>query len=231
MRLDLGCFNMKNIHKLNFFQKCWLVLQDLIEKNIIQKDVYQTYRICFNSWYGDVLDVGCGDGKRQLNQLVKALQSGKIKTYTGIDLDPKLIERFEEKKNELPHNINKKIKLKVCDICNFHHNKKFDYIVATAVYDHLKYPKKFLKVTKKLLKRNGIMFVNEFNEKMDFTGKFYIKFKMFVIKILRIPKKFELAPHIRFSFLPQVIKMFKQFGFKIKEAKEVKRGWYIILTV
>ncbi len=222
---------MATFQGFNFFQKKWLIFQKLLEENLIQKEVLETYKICYNLWFGNVLDIGCGSGERYQDKLLEALKSGKIKTYSGIDLEPELIKKFEEKIKTFPPNIRNKISLKVCDIYNISTEKKFNYIMITGVYDHLKDQEKFLGLIKNLIRKDSPIFLNEFNEKMDFIGRSYVKLKMWGMKIFKIPRRFKLAPHIKFSFLAEVIVKFKNHGFKIKGAKETKRGWYLIVTI
>ena len=47
---------MATFQGFNFFQKKWLIFQKLLEENLIQKEVLETYKICYNLWFGNVLD-------------------------------------------------------------------------------------------------------------------------------------------------------------------------------
>jgi len=48
--------SMATFQGFNFFQKKWLIFQKLLEENLIQKEVLETYKICYNLWFGNVLD-------------------------------------------------------------------------------------------------------------------------------------------------------------------------------
>lgn len=94
------------------------------------------------------LDMGCGDGI-----LVCAIKKNfpKIRVC-GIDISPR---RINSLKTLFP-----KDNFYCKDVCNINLNKKFDFIHSSQVIEHVPSDKKMVKEIKKLLKKNGVLYLS-----------------------------------------------------------------------
>jgi 2-polyprenyl-3-methyl-5-hydroxy-6-metoxy-1,4-benzoquinol methylase len=110
-----------------------------------------------------LLDVGCGDG----TFLIYALNKGKeIKLY-GIDL----IENKHPKINFIKG-----------DIFNKRINERFDVIVNMDVIEHVDNPRRFIRVLKGMLKKDGIIFITTID-----TDAFLYRTAGYLKPVWRVP--------------------------------------------
>ncbi len=97
-----------------------------------------------------LLDLGCGTGKLTITLAKMGFD------VHGIDISPRLIKVAKKTAKKEKLNIN----FVVGDIRRLNLKKKFDCIVLSEVLEHIKDDASLLKSTKKLLKKNGKLFVS-----------------------------------------------------------------------
>lgn len=105
-----------------------------------------------NKISGDILEFGAGDGTLT-NSLLNA--DLNINRYLATDLSRPRLESIKNNVN------NDKLDISELDIENFNHEDygKFDAIIMLALIEHLIDPISAMKNVKKLLKPNGIIFI------------------------------------------------------------------------
>jgi 2-polyprenyl-6-hydroxyphenyl methylase/3-demethylubiquinone-9 3-methyltransferase len=101
-----------------------------------------------------ILDIGCGGGL--LSEPMCRLGASVV----GIDASKKNIEvaKFHAKKNKL------KIDYKVCSPEKLRTKLKFDVILNMEIVEHVEDINFFIKVSSKLLRKNGVMFIATLNK-------------------------------------------------------------------
>ena len=125
----------------------------------------------------DILDFGCGTGLFGLEFLSNA------KSLTGIDLSKGMLEVFDQKTKNL-----KNVSSIYCDLVDNNIDMKFDLIVSSMAFHHLKDPTIVLSKMKNMLNPNGqIMIVDLDQEDGTFhpnnkeMGVFHLGFNHSVI--------------------------------------------------
>jgi tellurite methyltransferase len=105
---------------------------------------------------GDVLDLGCGEGR---NALFLAENGFNV---TGIDISEEGIKKFKE----LAKQNNLKVKGIVGDIIKFEFDNKYDIIISNATLHFLKEneSKDMVKKIKENTKKDGLNVINVFTE-------------------------------------------------------------------
>ncbi|MEK6961382.1 MAG: class I SAM-dependent methyltransferase [Nanoarchaeota archaeon] len=139
-------------------------------------------RICDEKGPVKMLDLCCGTGNLPRKWLVKL----KHIKYTGVDLNPNFIRFAKEKLKDDRFNF------VVHDAVSFKAGKKFDIVLATSSYHHIKDDKKrdFLKNISDHLKDGGVLIVYEkmvgsFSDKIqavDSGTKFYLERIKYMMK-------------------------------------------------
>lgn len=99
--------------------------------------------------FGDVLDVGCNDGS-----LINFLDSNKVRSYTGVDIQD--TEQFVMEKAKI-----KKLKCAFYkgNILELTFENKFDAIFLIALLEHFRHPEKLVAHVEKYLKSDGVIVV------------------------------------------------------------------------
>lgn len=112
--------------------------------NLLSKSLKKTRLKKINPYiYGDVLDLGCGDGS-----VYKRYQH-KIKTYYGIEVDKQKVKNLQKKY------LQAKFYYRDLDTDLFNINQKFDTILLLAVIEHIFNQKHLFIQIKKYLKTSG----------------------------------------------------------------------------
>ena len=97
----------------------------------------------------DILDVGCLNGNLY-NYIVE--NEKDIKTFTGIDLSDKLIERAKKRFPE------QKWQVADCHTLPFEDNS-FDVVTALEIIEHIEEPKKMIKEMARVTRSNGSIII------------------------------------------------------------------------
>ncbi len=93
-----------------------------------------------------ILDMGCG-----LGQSGYFLVNNGIKSYTGIDINEKLIRYANS------HFASEKAIFKVADACSFKSKDKFDVVLSFEVIEHLDDYRTYIKNARRMLKDDGLL--------------------------------------------------------------------------
>ncbi len=158
-------FYTKNYKKLNNSA----LKEQLKEKNFYDykwKKIYENFKFFKkNLKKKKVLDIGCGWG-----QCILYLKSRGLDCY-GLDSADDAIEYCKKKKL--------KAEISNLDKLDVFGNIKFDFVIMNNVLEHLRDPVSIIKKIKKILKKNGILFIevpNDFNDFQE-TGRLANKIK------------------------------------------------------
>lgn len=125
--------------------------------NPLHQRLLKPYYEISESIFGDILEVGCGEG-RGIQLLVP-----KVNSYTGIDKIKELISKLKEKYANLTfHSIN---------IPPFEgiSSDQFDYVVAFQVIEHIKNDRLFLEEIYRVLKPGGMAYITTPNVNFSLT--------------------------------------------------------------
>lgn len=156
----------EQVKSKNYFNYKWKKIFDnfkLINKNLKKKKV---------------LDIGCGYG-----QCILYLKKKGLDCY---GLDPSLHAVEYCKSKQL------KVQESNLDRLDVFENIKFDFIIMNNVLEHLRDPVNIIKKIKKILKKNGIIFIEVPN---DFNA-----FQMTGAKANRIKKQWWVAPPAHLNY-------------------------------
>ena len=156
--------------------------EQLKEKNYFNykwKKIFDTFK-SFNKNLKrkKVLDIGCGYG-----QCILYLRNKGLDCY-GLDPSNDAIEYCKSKKL--------KTEISNLDKLDVFGNIKYDFIIMNNVLEHLRDPVKIIKKIKKILKKNGIIFIevpNDFNA-FQITGR----------KANKIKKQWWVAPPAHLNY-------------------------------
>lgn len=142
-----------------------------------------------NRWDGDffirqlcldetksILEIGCGTG-RILNKIL-----GAFKSYTGIDVSCKTVERAKE------HFSQQNVSFITGDFINYKFNECYDVIYSTLTFMHIKDKKRALQKVYSLLNVGGkfVLSIDKNRNRVIDTG--YSKIKVFPDKSKKIVK-------------------------------------------
>lgn len=153
---------------------------------------------------GKLLDVGCGSGLFLL-----AAKKNGFKVY-GVDLSKEMVKYGRNKFNL---NLSNRDFLKLCT------DKKFDIITMRHFLEHTTNPNKYLEKANKLLKKNGLLFIELPN------------INSFPAKICGESWQWMTPPAHLFFFSPKTIKkLLEKEGFKVIKS-ETRKGDAVPLTL
>ena len=128
---------LKNVHQKRHIKKKQRSIMYKIELDYLISCIKNFRKI------NKVLDVGCGGG-----YFLDLLKKNKKKTF-GVEVGKDSYLEAKEKHKMFFGEFNEKLKIKT----------KFDLIVMRGVIEHVASPKKYVNFGKKLLKKNGYLFI------------------------------------------------------------------------
>lgn len=148
--------------------------------------------------YGKGLDVGCGDGS--LTSCLKTL--GNIKEIIGLDISPTAILGAKKKYPQISFKVGLVTKIPLS-------NKKFDFIVASEIVEHILDTESMFAEFNRVLKKKGRLVITT----VDFN-----LLKKIIIGLFFWEKYFYPSnPHVRFFTKSTLREMLERFGFKVIE--------------
>ncbi len=154
--------------KYNFNNRTWTNIQEEIADDDIHSEMYCSsnplirwlfekrlniiYNIIKTKKHSKLLDMGCGDGF-----FLEKIKDLELKKY-GIDISEKRIKRASKKSNA---------KLLQCPAEKTpFENNFFDIVVCTDVLEHVQDSTQVINEIKRIVKKNGIIFISFPNEKL-----------------------------------------------------------------
>jgi SAM-dependent methyltransferase len=179
-----------------------------------------------------ILDIGCGRGNISLPF---ASLSYRV---TGIDLNADSIDEIKKKNNF------NNAEFRVQDATALDINKKYDFIIASEVIEHMEKPEFFLKFLKNVLKEKGFLIITIPNGKSweerirKFTthnerGQKIKKAIKQKIKKFNSVQSYANSPHLHFFSLKKFEKLLDQAGYDIiackNQASMFKEAYYLFL--
>lgn len=154
--------------------------------------------------FQDLLDVGCGTGP-MIELLLKEFPD---RSYTGIDLTPRMIEVAQEKK--LDH-----ARFLVGDSENLPFEKEtFDAVICTNSFHHYPNPQTFMNEASRVLKNGGRLILR------DYTSN---KFMIWLMNHVEMPLA-HLGGHgdVKIHSCEEVREMCRMAGLKVKKLEKQK---------
>lgn len=118
---------------------------------------------------GKALDIGCGTGEFTYKL------SKKIKSVSGIDLSPVMIEEA------IKRHSGENIKYSIQDFDQLDEESTFDYVVSVATFHHLNLETALPKI-ERILKRNGKLLVLDLYERKGFIDR--------ILDIIAVPSNY-----------------------------------------
>lgn len=131
--------------------------EDIPSDNPIHQRLYKAYIIAENHISGDVLEIGCGEG-RGMQLLVP-----KAKTFMAVD---KLDALPEELKNRFPEVTFRAMNIPPLDGIA---DNSFDTVISFQVIEHIKDDKLFLEEIYRVLRPGGVALITTPNRSMSLT--------------------------------------------------------------
>lgn len=125
--------------------------------NPIHQRLYKAYVVAYDYVGGDVLEVGCGEG-RGIELLIK-----KTKSFTAIDKIEEAIDKLRQKFPE-----GRFIAGSLPPLSAFHDNS-YDVIISFQVIEHIQDDRLFLKEIHRILKPGGTALITTPNRKMSLS--------------------------------------------------------------
>lgn len=172
----------------------------------------------------DILDIGCGNGR--------AADFFEYKSYTGIDISRNLIKIAKKTRNA------KKVRFEIGNCTDLPSSKKFDLVVAVAVFHHLpsqSLRKQALKNVHMTLKDNGIFIFSVWNlfqkkykkQRMAALLRSILTFGIFHPRDLFIPWKKGLNKRKRYYYAfkeNEITALLRTAGFKLVDIIHESNG-------
>jgi ubiquinone/menaquinone biosynthesis C-methylase UbiE len=172
-----------------------------------------------------ILDIGCGYG-RTLNELY----NNGYKNSVGMDFSGKMIEKGESLYPHLRFEIMKKGRIK-------YPNNTFDAVILLAVLTCIKTNKEqmeLLNEVKRLLKPDGIIYINDFllnDDERNLKRYEEYKLKHKIYGVFELPEGAIVRHHDK-RWVKESLKMFKELEFKEIEYLTMNRnksnGYYYL---
>ncbi len=214
----------ESINGIGYWQKSEKRILDIMKKQIAK------YIIKDNTWF---LDAGCGDG-RLLPEFEKYFDNILL-----IDPDKHRLDSAKRLVNRL--NLSKKVKCKTLSIESIESKQKFDVILCNHVIQHVHTDnvKKILEKFYKILKKEGLLFINTCNstKKEDYFVKQFIKDSKTFEVIIRKEEFNSLVYNkkilpIHFFDKDNLINLLKNLNFNVLDFKKFhnKRDIFISLN-
>ena len=155
--------------------------------------------------FQELLDVGCGTGP-MIELLLKEFPD---RSYTGIDLTPRMIEVAQEK--QLAHS-----RFLVGDSENLPFDKDmFDAVICTNSFHHYPNPQAFINEASRVLKDGGKLILR------DYTSN---KFMIWLMNHIEMPLA-HISGHgdVRIHSCEEVSNMCKAAGLRVEKLEKQKR--------
>ena len=156
-----------------------------------------------------VLDLGCGNGN-----VICLLKKHVNARYYGLDLSEKMIE-------EAGKRLGGDVELTVGDAEKLpYEDNSFDVVICNASFHHYPSPEKAVNEIRRVLKPGGTLILG------DPTAPFRL-----LVKILNWGMKFSNSGDARIWHKSEIIKLFRQNGFRVEKWKYVNHETFMMNAV
>jgi len=125
--------------------------------NPVHQRLLKAYYLTREEVSGDLLEVGCGEG-RGIDLLLP-----KVKNYTAIDKNEKIISQLADKYPSIHFQ-----RVNIPPLAEID-NEQFNYVISFQVIEHIGNDRLFLQEIKRSLKSGGKAFITTPNRKMSLT--------------------------------------------------------------
>jgi SAM-dependent methyltransferase len=134
------------------------IASDIIPSdNPVHQRLLKPYTVINNQIRGDVLELGCGEG-RGIEEILS-----KADTFLGLDKIDEVIKRLQDK---YPDAV---FKQAIFPPISFIENNSYDFIISFQVIEHVKDDRLFLEEIYRLLKPGGVAVITTPNIKMSLS--------------------------------------------------------------
>jgi len=160
-----------------------------------------------NKTPSDVLDVGCGEGG--VGILLRKKYGHNVNLF-GIDISEIALEMAKPYYNRV-----KQVDVEKEDLIEIYGNRKFDYIIASEVLEHLIKPEEVLEKLKLLLKPRGYIIVS-FPNFAFWRNRIDVLFRKF-------PRQYLYQPieHIHYWTFFSFVEFLEKHGLRIEQVNGV----------
>lgn len=131
--------------------------EEITSDNPIHQRLYKAYVVAEGYVKGDVLEVGCGEG-RGID-----LMTGKSRSFTAVDKIKSVIDRLQEKYKQ-----SRFINMNLPPLSGLSDNA-YDVVVSFQVIEHIENDELFLKEIHRVLKPGGVGLLTTPNRRLSLT--------------------------------------------------------------
>lgn len=131
--------------------------EEITSDNPIHQRLFKAYVVAEDYVHGDVLEVGCGEG-RGIDLLIK-----KARTFTAVDKIGPVINRLQEK-----YETGKFISMNIPPLSGLADNT-YDVVVSFQVIEHIEDDELFLREIHRVMKPGGIALLTTPNRRLSLT--------------------------------------------------------------
>src|SRR5687767_5454618 len=131
--------------------------EEITSDNPIHQRLFKAYVVAEDYVHGDVLEVGCGEG-RGIDLLIK-----KARTFTAVDKIGPVINRLQEK-----YKTGKFISMNIPPLSGLADNT-YDVVVSFQVIEHIEDDELFLREIHRVMKPGGIALLTTPNRRLSLT--------------------------------------------------------------
>lgn len=131
--------------------------EEITSDNPIHQRLFKAYVVAEDYVHGDVLEVGCGEG-RGIDLLIK-----KARTFTAVDKIGPVIDRLQEK-----YKTGKFISMNIPPLSGLADNT-YDVVVSFQVIEHIEDDELFLREIHRVMKPGGIALLTTPNRRLSLT--------------------------------------------------------------
>lgn len=187
------------VRRLDFFINC--IKEYQLSYGLMPKNV-------------EILDMGCGNGNITISL------AGFDYNILGVDSDPDSIKNAKSK------NIFPNAEFKNCSADKLSKDRRFDVVILSEVVEHLDNPAEILKLTKQLLKSDGMLLVSipngrsveelirRFTSSSNAGKAIKLLVRKYIVKKENIQSMAD-SPHLHFFKLSTFQGLLSECGFKV----------------
>jgi len=116
----------------------------------------------------NIIDIGCGTGTLILEILSRYPNAGSLH---GVDISPKMLKQARNKLQGVPNSNKVVLTQQIGDIIDLPH-KTFDIVICSNTFHYFNNPTVKLREFKRLLKKEGLLILEDYSKKGIFARYF-----------------------------------------------------------